>query len=131
MGNLAGLGEAGPFFEENQGLSFQVNIGYRQYETATFKVTLVWSDPPHDGPHGRAEEITNVFELVVKANGKERHGNVGKRKVFDRSNNVQQVVWSNIPVGKVRTTIGAYKIWPGLSQSFAYCWRVAWENRVS
>ncbi|KAK3635672.1 hypothetical protein LTR22_019099 [Elasticomyces elasticus] len=65
----------------------------------TLKVTLVWSDPPE--PNGK---LQNDLDLVVIApNGTERYGNMGTAKGRDSVNNVEQVVWENIPSGDERT----------------------------
>lgn len=71
---------------------------------ATLKVTLVWTDPP-------GEALQNDLDLIVRASsGRERHGNMGTRSTkFDRSNNVEQVVWSNIPVGDVSIVVRAHR----------------------
>ncbi|EEP79093.1 predicted protein [Uncinocarpus reesii 1704] len=68
------------------------------------KVTLVWSDPP-------GETLQNDLDLIVVAsNGKERHGNMGEKPGFDRANNVEQVVWTNIPAGKVEIRVRAHRL---------------------
>lgn len=71
---------------------------------ATLKVTLVWTDPP-------GEALQNDLDLIVRAlSGRERHGNMRTTSTkFDRSNNVEQVVWSNIPVGDVAIVVRAYR----------------------
>ncbi len=84
----------------------------------TLKVTLVWTDPP--GPN-----LQNDLDLIVKASdGQERHGNVGTSKGFDRANNVEQVVWDNIPPGDVKITIHAFRI-TQFPQPWAYAWRIS------
>ena len=61
--------------------------------SVTFKVTLVWTDPP-----GAA--LQNDLDLIVRLpSGEERHGNMGTSPKFDRVNNVEQVVWTGIPAG--------------------------------
>ena len=71
---------------------------------ATFKITLVWSDPP-----GAA--LQNDLDLIVlAANGTERHGNMGTSTKFDRTNNVEQVLWTNMPPGQAKITIRAFRI---------------------
>jgi hypothetical protein len=83
----------------------------------TLKVTLVWSDPP-------GATLQNDLDLiVVAANGQERHGNMGNSKGFDRVNNVEQVVWENIPAGAVKITVRAFRI-TQFPQSYAYAWRI-------
>ena len=84
----------------------------------SLKLTLVWSDPP-----GAA--LQNDLDLIIRApNGQERHGNMGTSKGFDRANNVEQVVWDNIPPGDVNVTVQAFRI-TKFPQSYAYAWRVS------
>jgi hypothetical protein len=85
---------------------------------ATFKITLVWSDPP-----GAA--LQNDLDLIVQAaNGSERHGNMGTSKKFDRVNNVEQVRWTNMPPGTAKITIRAFRI-TNFPQPYAYAWRIS------
>ena len=69
------------------------------------KATLVWADPA--GPI-----LQNDLDLIVTgANGEERHGNVPAGSAdFDRSNNVEQVTWTNPPAGDVVITVRAFHI---------------------
>ena len=84
----------------------------------TFKVTLVWSDPP-----GAA--LQNDLDLIVRASdGSERHGNMGTGKGFDRANNVEQVVWENMPPGDAEIIVHAVRI-TRFAQPYAYAWRVS------
>jgi serine protease AprX len=83
----------------------------------TLKVTLVWTDPP-------GALLQNDLDLIVTtSNGQERHGNMGTSKNFDRVNNVEQVVWENIPPGDVKITIHAFHI-TQFPQPWAYAWRI-------
>lgn len=83
----------------------------------TVKVTLAWSDPP--GPN-----LQNDLDLIVTASdGQERHGNMGTSTSFDRTNNVEQVVWENIPTGPVKITVRAFRI-TRFPQPYAYAWRM-------
>jgi hypothetical protein len=85
---------------------------------ATFKITLVWTDPP-----GAA--LQNDLDLIVRAaNGAERHGNMGTSKRFDRTNNVEQVLWLNMPPGPAKITIRAFRI-TNFAQPYAYAWRLS------
>jgi len=53
---------------------------------ATFKITLVWTDPP-------GALLQNDLDLIVRAaDGSERHGNMGTSSGFDRVNNVEQIL---------------------------------------
>src|SRR5581483_5962501 len=85
---------------------------------ATFKITLVWSDPP-------GEQLQNDLDLiVVAADGTERHGNMGTSKTFDRQNNVEQVVWINMPPGDAKVVIKAFRI-TRFPQPYAFAWRIS------
>ena len=84
----------------------------------SLKITLVWTDPP-------GVLLQNDLDLIVSApNGQERHGNTGTSSSFDRVNNVEQVVWDNIPAGDVRITIRAFRI-TQFPQPWAYAWRLS------
>ncbi|AFZ01039.1 S8 family serine peptidase [Calothrix sp. PCC 6303] len=85
---------------------------------STLKVTLVWTDYP-------GEALQNDLDLIVKtADAQERHGNVAPTSSeFDRRNNVEQIVWNNIPVGKVEIIVHAYRILH--PQSYALVARVS------
>jgi serine protease AprX len=85
---------------------------------ATFKITLVWSDPA-------GEQLQNDLDLiVVAADGTERHGNMGTSKTFDRQNNVEQVVWINMPPGDAKVVINAFRI-TRFPQPYAFAWRIS------
>jgi serine protease AprX len=84
----------------------------------TFKITLVWSDPA-------GATLQNDLDLIVKASdGQERHGNMGTLSGFDRVNNVEQVVWENIPPGDIKVTVRAFRI-TRFPQAFALAWRIS------
>jgi serine protease AprX len=90
--------------------------------STTFKVTLVWSDPA-------GEVLQNDLDLIVIASdGRERHGNMGTSPGFDRVNNVEQVVWSDLPRGDVTVVVKAFRITDGPDpndgpQPYALAWR--------
>jgi hypothetical protein len=85
---------------------------------ATFKMTLVWTDPA--GP-----ALQNDLDLIIRAaNGDERHGNMGTSKGFDRRNNVEQVNWVNMPAGPATITIRAFRI-TRYPQPYAWVWRLS------
>jgi subtilisin family serine protease len=84
----------------------------------TLKITLVWSDAP-------GANLQNDLDLIVKAsNGEERHGNMGTASGFDRVNNVEQVLWENIPPGDVKITVRAFRI-TQFPQPYAFAWRIS------
>jgi hypothetical protein len=84
----------------------------------TFKITVVWSDP--SGPN-----LQNDLDLIViAADGSERHGNMGTSSGFDHVNNVEQVLWPNMPAGNAKVTIRATRI-TRFPQPYAYAWRIS------
>lgn len=85
---------------------------------ASLKITLVWTDRP--GP-----TLQNDLDLIVRASdGQRRHGNVAPNSsAFDRSNNVEQVVWGDVPAGNVDIIVRAHRI-PSLNQSYALVVRI-------
>ncbi|MEE9223844.1 MAG: S8 family serine peptidase, partial [Thermoplasmata archaeon] len=86
---------------------------------ALLKVTLVWTDPP-------GEELQNDLDLIVRApGGQERHGNMPSLSTgFDRKNNVEQVVWTDVPVGDIEILVRAHDISLHL-QSYALVVRIS------
>jgi len=85
---------------------------------ATFKITLVWTDPP-------GALLQNDLDLIVRAaDGSERHGNMGTSNGFDSVNNVEQILWANMPPGEARVIIRATRI-TLFPQPYAYAWRIS------
>ncbi|MFF0201304.1 S8 family serine peptidase [Streptomyces sp. NPDC005017] len=80
------------------------------------KVTLVWTDPP-----GKA--LQNDLDLIVRAGGQERHGNMGTGPGFDRVNNVEQVNWQDVPAGEAEVVVKAFRI-TQFAQPYAVAWRI-------
>jgi hypothetical protein len=85
---------------------------------ASLKVTLVWTDRP-------GATLQNDLDLIVRAaNGQERHGNVAPNSTaFDRNNNVEQVLWDNLPAGNVHILVRAHRV-PLFAQSYALVTRI-------
>ena len=108
----AGYGEGAPLEEDG---SFDIDVNLPG-SGKTLKVTLVWSDPP-------GAMLQNDLDLTVTAGGTERHGNMGTRTGFDRVNNVEQVLWTNVPSGQAKITVSAFRLTTD-SQAFAYAWKV-------
>lgn len=82
---------------------------------SSLKVTLVWTDAP-------GEHLQNDLDLIVgAANGEERHGNVDPTSsAFDRANNVEQVIWENLPPGDAQIKVRCVRLTPpSLSQKYA------------
>ncbi|WLB54268.1 S8 family serine peptidase [Bradyrhizobium japonicum] len=95
------------FFDEKK----KLDAGDREDRTVTIpagssrlKVTLVWTDPPGEG-------LQSDLDLVVVANKQERHGNMpAGSKDFDRRNNVEQVIFENLPPGEAVISVIAHSI---------------------
>ena len=75
-----------------------------KYES-TLKVTLTWMDAP-------GSLLVNMLGLSVTADSNvRRHGNKGSKdmsasmKDYDNVNNVQQVLWERVPVGKMHVAV--------------------------
>ncbi len=95
--------------------TIEVNI---TSEGMTLKVTLVWTDP-----HGKA--LQNDLDLIVRTEGQERHGNMSSSSTeFDRHNNVEQVIWENVPQEKIEIVVSAYRVTKE-PQSYALVWRLS------
>jgi serine protease AprX len=108
----AGIGTGGPLREGEED-HFKVHV-----PGSTFKMTLVWTDPP-------GASLQNDLDLIVRAsNGEERHGNMGTQKeLYDRVNNVEQIYWEHVPSGDLDITIRAYRI-TQFPQPYAWVWRL-------
>jgi len=87
--------------------------------TTLLKTTLVWTDPA-------GESLQNDLDLIVRgADGAEWHGNMPASSAdFDRTNNVEQVVWMGVPAGAATITVRAHRITLD-TQSFALVIRMA------
>jgi subtilisin family serine protease len=124
----AGFGEGGPLDEE-QANEFTIDIPAQPPGTdgaanagtagrASLKITLVWSDPP-------GATLQNDLDLIVQAaDGTERHGNMGNAEGFDRTNNVEQVVWPSMPPGQAKIIVRAARI-TRFAQPYSYAWRIS------
>jgi hypothetical protein len=82
----------------------------------TFKITLVYTDPP-------GAMLQNSLNLTVLApDGSSRNGNGLEGNTYDEVNNVEQVEWA-LPPGEVKATVRATRIAkPDQSQPFALAW---------
>jgi subtilisin family serine protease len=109
----AGFTDAG---ELDQGEERAFLITVPEGAARTLKVTLVWTDPP-----GAA--LQNDLDLIVRADGQERHGNMGTGPGFDRVNNVEQVHWRDIPAGEAEVVVSAHRI-SRFAQPYAVAWRI-------
>jgi hypothetical protein len=122
----AGFGGGGPLKQGQQDtVTIKIPTGHQGVASAgttglspTLKITLVWTDPP-------GAMLQNDLDLIAEASNKqERHGNMGTSKKFDRVNNVEQVVWNNIPAGDVKITFRAFHI-TQFPQPYWYAWRIS------
>jgi hypothetical protein len=103
-----GAGESVIFRDEDMALETSDEEVSRVKITSpgsTLKVTLVWTDPP-------GETLQNDLDLIVRAtDGQERHGNMPFSSAeFDTKNNVEQVVWVDVPIGEVNIVVRASRI---------------------
>ena len=98
---------------EEKNLTITVPVG-----ATSLKVTLVWTDPPGEG-------LQNDLDLIVSgAGGAERHGNQpANATAFDRTNNVEQVVWDHPTSGKVNIRVRAFRV-AQFPQSYALVVRI-------
>lgn len=78
----------------------------------TLKVTLVWTDVA-------GAILQNDLDLSVTVGETRRAGNTG----LNRSNNVEQVTWVNIPQGTAKVKVSALTLTEG-PQAYALAWRV-------
>jgi serine protease AprX len=113
-------GETVSFFDEAKALDTGESIDHSVTVPGgakTLKATLVWTDPPGEG-------IQSDLDLTVKAEAEERHGNMSAGSTdFDRTNNVEQVVWTDIASGTVTVTVTAHRV-TTKPQTFALVIRV-------
>ncbi|KPM43300.1 hypothetical protein AK830_g3275 [Neonectria ditissima] len=81
-------------------------------------VTLAYPDPEHG-------LLQNDLNLIVRVGGEERHGNMGSDEGFDHTNNVEKVIWDDVPGATAVIVVrvaGFTK--PGSEQSFAVAWDI-------
>ncbi|KEF54028.1 uncharacterized protein A1O9_09823 [Exophiala aquamarina CBS 119918] len=88
----------------------------------TLKVTLAYADFP-------GARLSNDLNLIIVAGDKERHGNqwnaefeIGSHQPFDRRNNVEQIVWANVPGDHVKIVIKGWRLTSD-EIPFAYAWK--------
>jgi serine protease AprX len=109
------LHDEGPLLDTGDEDGFTVAVAAN---TSLLKVTLVWTDPP-------GETLQNDLDLIVRAaDGQERHGNARTSSGFDRLNNVEQIVWSDVPAGSAEISVRAHRI-AQFPQAFALVIRIA------
>ncbi|MEV0410114.1 S8 family serine peptidase [Streptomyces sp. NPDC050448] len=117
---LPGNGDRAGFTDEEeleQGDERTFRITVPEGDRRTLKITLVWTDPPGAG-------LQNDLDLIVRAGGQERHGNMGTDPGFDRVNNVEQVRWKDIAAGDAEIVVRAHRI-TQFPQPYAVAWRLS------
>ena len=99
---------------EEQNVAVSVPVG-----ATSLKVTLVWTDPPGEG-------LQNDLDLIVSGpRGSERHGNQpANATAFDRTNNVEQVLWDHPTSGQVNIRVRAFRV-AQFPQSYALVVRIS------
>jgi serine protease AprX len=107
--NSAGCREGAPL-QDAGSFEFQVPVTQAR---ATLKATLVWTDPP-------APMLQNDLDLTVKVGAQSRVGNTSP----NRKNNVEQVVWPNIPQGTAKVRISARSLTKS-PQGYAVAWKLS------
>ncbi|KAI9893411.1 MAG: hypothetical protein M1814_006708 [Vezdaea aestivalis] len=76
-------------------------------------------------PDEQGSLLQNDVNLIVQAGAVERHGNVGTDAGFDQTNNVERVIWDNIPSGAVKVIVQASAFTkPQSEQPFSVVWKV-------
>jgi serine protease AprX len=93
----------------------------------TFKITLVWTDPPGPLVDNLHAVLQNHLNLIVKYGAREQHGNRAEGDAaFDQANNVEQVIMSGLDAGDVDhidISIQGEDFAVGNEQAWAYAWR--------
>jgi subtilisin family serine protease len=122
-GSLAPLlgGTSVAFWDEQMALDVGEEETHRfsvHADAKALKVTLVWTDPP-------GEALQNDLDLIVRdAQGTERHGNMPPGlTTFDRTNNVEQILWEDFTPGEATIIVRAFRI-PVDLQSYALVARI-------
>ncbi|KAJ9603342.1 hypothetical protein H2200_012120 [Cladophialophora chaetospira] len=105
----AGYHEGDPL-QDGGAFEFQIPV---TSSGAILKATLAWTDPP-------APMLQNDLDLTVKAGAVSRVGNSS----VNRKNNVEQVVWSNIPQGTATLRISARSLTKS-PQGYAVAWKLS------
>jgi serine protease AprX len=115
-----GAGETMIFFDEAKALDIGEKMDRQVVVPAgakMLKATLVWTDPPGEG-------LQSDLDLIVKMGAQEHHGNMPANSAdFDRINNVEQVLWTNVPSGPMTVTVAVHRVTLG-PQKFALVIRV-------
>ncbi|KAF4445214.1 Peptidase S8 S53 subtilisin kexin sedolisin [Fusarium acutatum] len=69
--------------------------------------------------------LQHDLNLIVQSAGVERHGNMGKGDGFDHTNNVEKVIWNNVPGSTFKVVVKVYNITkPRDTAPFAVSWYI-------
>ncbi|KAF5659130.1 kp-43 peptidase [Fusarium heterosporum] len=81
-------------------------------------VTLAYPDPP-------GGLLQNDLNLIILSGGAERHGNMGKGTDFDHTNNVEKIIWDNVPGTSLRIVVRIFNnVNPEQKSPFAVAWDI-------
>ncbi|KAJ3533474.1 hypothetical protein NM208_g7968 [Fusarium decemcellulare] len=90
-------------------------------------VTLAYPDPA-----SIFGELQNDINLIVRSAGAERHGNMGKGRNCDHTNNVEKVIWENVPGKTFKIVVSVYSnLKPKDPAAFAVAWDIRPLARLS
>ncbi|RKL18945.1 hypothetical protein BFJ70_g14159 [Fusarium oxysporum] len=119
-------------------------------ETTTFDVPALrqvpeaerrWTSPEISIPSGRNRlvvtlaypdpasifgELQNDINLLVFSGGAQRHGNMGKSSGFDSTNNVEKIIWENVPGRTFKIVVSIFN---NLKPKDPAAFAVAWDLR--
>ncbi|KAF4965853.1 hypothetical protein FSARC_6373 [Fusarium sarcochroum] len=70
--------------------------------------------------------MQNDVNLIVLSGGTERHGNMGKASGFDHTNNVEKVIWENVPGDTFKIVVSIFN---NVDVKAATSFAVAWDIR--
>ncbi|KAF5673256.1 peptidase S8 subtilisin kexin sedolisin [Fusarium denticulatum] len=69
--------------------------------------------------------LQHDLNLIVQSAGAERHGNMGKGDGFDHTNNVEKVIWDNVPGSTFKVVVKVHNITrPRDPAPFAVSWYI-------
>jgi serine protease AprX len=80
---------------EIQEFNFNIDIPRHSDKPLTLKITLVWNDPA-------SKYLQNDLDLIVSDSvDTEKHRSMDDDgHGYDRKNNVEQVIWKNVDIGR-------------------------------
>ncbi|KAI8245735.1 hypothetical protein K4K55_000944 [Colletotrichum sp. SAR 10_96] len=76
-------------------------------------------------PDSNGTLLQNDLNLIVLSGGAERHGNMGKNTGFDHINNVEKIIWDNVPGETFKIIVRIFNnLKPELMAAFAVAWDI-------